>query len=156
MNKTVRNSLIVIGIVIAIFIITWIIYDIFKKEPVDENIINTNLTDENTGLDNFINELFDNVIVNETAENVIANTENNEDIEKKEEIDNASNVSVTSKEERAIELVEKEWGGSDGVYFLNESIDNQGRYIVSVRDKRTTDSLAFFVVDIDKELVTKR
>ena len=156
MNKTVRNSLIVIGIVIAIFIITWIIYDIFKKEPVDANIINTNLTDENTGLDNFINELFDNVIVNETAENVIANTENNEDIEKKEEIDNASNVSVTSKEERAIELVEKEWGGSDGVYFLNESIDNQGRYIVSVRDKRTTDSLAFFVVDIDKELVTKR
>lgn len=156
MNKTVRNSLIVIGIVIAIFIITWIIYDIFKKEPVDANIINTNLTDENTGLDNFINELFDNVIVNETAENVIANTENNEDIEKKEEIDNASNVSVTSKEERAIELVEKEWGGSDGVYFSNESIDNQGRYIVSVRDKRTTDSLAFFVVDIDKELVTKR
>lgn len=156
MNKTVRNSLIVIGIVIAIFIITWIIYDIFKKEPVDANIINTNLTDENTGLDNFINELFDNVIVNETAENVIANTENNENIEKKEEIDNAGNVSITSKEERAIELVEKEWGGSDGVYFSNESIDNQGRYIVSVRDKRTTDSLAFFVVDIDKELVTKR
>ena len=64
--------------------------------------------------------------------------------------------SVTTREEKAVELVKKEWGSTDGVYFSNESIDAQGRYIVSVRDKMTTTSLAFYLVDIDKQLVTQQ
>ena len=36
------------------------------------------------------------------------------------------------------------------------SIDNQGRYIVSVNDAKTTKTLAFFKVDVEKELVTKQ
>lgn len=36
------------------------------------------------------------------------------------------------------------------------SIDSQGRYIVSVNDKRSTKTLAFFVVDVEKGTVTKQ
>lgn len=156
MDKTVKRSLIIILIVIVLFIIIWLVYDMVKKEPVNANAVDTNFADENKGLDNIINELFDNVDVNEMEENTIQN-----EIENEINNDSISNVgssteSVTSKEQKAIELVKRAWGDTDGVYFSNMSIDNQGRYIVSVNDSRTTKTLAFFVVDIDKELVTKQ
>lgn len=160
MSKTVKNSLIVIGIVIVLFVMIWFIYDMIKTEPVDANVENTNLVDENTGLDNLINELFDDTTTNKLNENVVDNsdTDNEEDIknEEKNDTDVSTSENMTSKQEKAIALVKKAWGGEDGVYFSNESIDSQGRYIVSVRDKGTTNSLAFFLVDVEKELVTKQ
>ena len=158
MNKTVKNSLLVVAIVIIIFAIIWLTYDLFKKEPVNANVEDTNLADENTGLDNIINELFDNVIVNEMTGNTIEDNKNEVDENKNGQNTNqsSSTESVTSKEEKAIELVKKQWGDTSGVYFSNMSIDNQGRYIVSVNDKGSTKTLAFFVVDVEKELVTKQ
>ena len=164
MNKTVRNSLLVIVIAIVLFGIIWLVYDIIREQPVDANSVDTNLADENTGLDNIINELFDNVVTNEEQENTIQddNTETNTSTNKNEEepentvSSQQTTESVTSKEERSIELVKKEWGGTDGVYFSNESIDTQGRYIVSVRDSGTTSLLAFFLVDVNTGLVTKQ
>lgn len=161
MSKTVKNSLIVIAIVVVLFGIIWFVYDVFKKEPVDANV-NANLADENTGLDNIINDLFENVQANEQTENVVENENitNNQKEEKQEdktnEVISESTESVTTREEKAVELVKKEWGSTDGVYFSNESVDSQGRYIVSVRDKKTTASLAFYLVDVDKQLVTQQ
>ena len=161
MSKTVRNSLIVIAIVLVLFGIIWFAYDMFKKEPIEANT-NANLADENTGLDNIINDLFDNVQTNEQTENVVENENitNNQKEEKQEdktnEVISESTESVTTRDEKAVELVKKEWGSTDGVYFSNESVDSQGRYIVSVRDKKTTASLAFYLVDVDKQLVTQQ
>ncbi len=161
MSKTVKNSLIVIAIVVVLFAIIWFAYDVFKKEPVDANV-NANLADENTGLDNIINDLFENVQTNEQTENVVENENitNNQKEEKQEdktnEVISESTESVTTREEKAVELVKKEWSSTDGVYFSNESVDSQGRYIVSVRDKKTTASLAFYLVDVDKQLVTQQ
>lgn len=157
MSKTKKKICIIIAIVLILFIIICLVYDEMKTKPVDANTTNMNLVDENTGLDNIINELFDDVTTNEEVENEIeekedTNTEKNEENEE----DTSSTESVTSKQEKAINLVKKEWGGDDGVYFSNESIDSKGRYIVSVRDKGTTNSLAFFLVDVDRELVTKQ
>lgn len=158
MNKTVKNSLIIIAIVVVIFWIIWFVYDMLKKEPVDANA-DTNLIDENTGLDNIINTLFDNVQVNEEIEDKVANETQKEENKQENiinEVSTSTTESVTTKEEKAVELVKKEWGSTDGVYFSNESIDSQGRYIVSVRNKKTTASLAFYLVDIDKQLVTQQ
>lgn len=161
MSKTVKNSLIIIAIVVVLFCIIWLIYDIFKKDPVDTNA-NANLADENTGLDNIINDLFDNVQTNEQIDNVTENENviNSQEEDKQENkiggVSDETTESVTTREEKAVELVKKEWGSTDGVYFSNESIDAQGRYIVSVRDKKTTTSLAFYLVDIDKQLVTQQ
>lgn len=160
MDKTVKKSLIVIAIVIVIFGIIWLVYDMLKEEPVDSNVIDANLADENTGLDNIINELFDNVDTNESTENTVENVtepdDNKDENEQNTNKNTSTTESVTSREEKAVDLVKKEWGDTNGVYFSNESIDTNGRYIVSVRDVRTTNSLAFFVVDVDSGLVTKR
>lgn len=166
-KKTKKTNYLIIAIVIVLFIILCLAYDEMKVEPADANTVNDNLVDENTGLDNIINELFDDVTENEVEEENTqkenSNTENkdntneieNEENELEEE-DVSSTETVTSKEQKAINLVKQAWGGEDGVYFSNESIDSNGRYIISVRDKGTTNSLAFFLVDVDKELVTKQ
>ena len=158
MNKTVKNSLIIIAIVVVLFGMIWLVYDMLKKEPVDTKV-NANLADENTGLDNIINDLFDNSQTNEQKENVIESeniTNSQKEEDKTNEVSDGNIESVTTREERAVELVKKEWGSTDGVYFSNESVDSQGRYIVSVRDKKTTTSLAFYLVDVDKQLVTQQ
>ena len=133
MNKTVKKSLIIIAIVIVVFIIIWFVYDMFKKDTVETNS-NSNLVDGNTGLDNIINDLFE----NDSIENEPDTTEK-----------------ATTKEEKAIELAKKKWGSTSGVYFSNESINSDGRYIVSVRNSKTTDSLAFYLVDVEKGIVTE-
>ena len=173
MSKTVKNSLIIISILIVLFGIIWIVYDMVKKEPKDTDV-NANVLDGNTGLDNMINTLFDNTVENEQTENEISNTVTNRDEEDKDtEVDDhkkdenqdgkkeneeqeSTTESATAREEKAIELVKKEWGTTDGVYFSNESIDAQGRYIVSVRDRNTTASIMFYLVDVDKKLVTEQ
>lgn len=166
MNKTLRNSLIVILILIILFALIWLIYDSFKKEPANANITNENLLDENTGLDNLINDLFENVEVNETNNQIKQDenkqntnqeqTNNNTNQKNEQKNTETTNESVTSKEEKAVNLVKKTWGDSQGVYFSNMGIDNQGRYIVSVNDSGSTKTLAFYIVDVDKELVTKQ
>ena len=86
-----------------------------------------------SGLDNIINELFDDVTENEEIENEVeeentqkenSNTENEENTNELdneeneiEEEDISSTETVTSKEQKAINLVKKAWGGDDGVYL---------------------------------------
>ncbi len=150
MNKNVKNIIMVVVIILILFAIIWLGYDMLKSKPANTDV-DTNLADENTGLDNVINNLFDNVV---TEDIVDGNDVQSENIE--EQTNSVSTESITSKEARAIELVKKQWGSSDGVYFSNDSIDEAGRYIVSVHDSRTTGALAFYLVDVDKGLVTEQ
>lgn len=144
---------------ILLFVIIWFVYDSFKKEPANANAVTTNITDKNSGLDNVINDLFEKADINEIDANLIGNTivdDNTNSTNETVTNTGSSTTSVTSKEQKAVALVKKAWGDTDGVYFSNMSIDNQGRYIVSVNDAKTTKTLAFFKVDVDKELVTKQ
>ena len=162
MTKTIKVCLILLVIVIILFVIVFLAYDVFKEETVEVSE-NTNIVDGNTGLDNVINELFENVEVNETVESEEETTENTVSTstdenseEDEEETEDDESDSVTSKEEKAVALVKEEWGSTDGVYFRNESIDSDGRYIVSVRDSSTTTALAFYYVDLSTGLVTEQ
>lgn len=163
MNNSEKKVIFIIVIVLILFGIIWLVYDLVKKKPADTKTDNTNFADENTGLDNIINELFDNVTENENVEIDIKNEGNNvneigqnDTVEQNKINQSSSTESVTSKEQKAIELVKKTMGDTNGVYFSNMSIDSQGRYIVSVNDKRSTKTLAFFVVDVEKGTVTKQ
>ena len=66
---------------------------------------------------------------------------------------------MTAKETKAISLVKKEWikkyGSTDDVSF-NVSIQNDGKYGVTVYDTTTTKSIQFYIVDINTEIVTER
>ena len=159
MEKTAKKSALIILIMILLFVIIWFVYDSFKKEPANANAVTTNITDKNSGLDNVINDLFEKADINEIDANLIGDTivdDNTNSTNETVTNTGSSTTSVTSKEQKAVALVKKAWGDTDGVYFSNMSIDNQGRYIVSVNDAKTTKTLAFFKVDVDKELVTKQ
>jgi len=149
MSKTATRSIVTILIFLIIFILIWLYYDMVKQEPANANVVDANLEDENKGLDNVINELF--IEVNQVSED-------NEIEDKKEALESnqqTTSDSVTSKEEKAVNLVKEEWGRDTSVYFSNMGIDNDGRYIVSVNKKDST-VLAWYLVDVDKELVTRK
>ena len=58
---------------------------------------------------------------------------------------------ITPGEKKALEFVKtewkKEWGSLEGVSFNNESIQSDGKYIVSVNDSKTTRVLRRYIVD---------
>lgn len=66
------------------------------------------------------------------------------------------NGTVSSKEDKAIELVKKKWGSTEGVYFSNMAINSRGNYIVTVNDSITSKTLAFYEVDVENEMVKER
>lgn len=66
---------------------------------------------------------------NKSEENHVSNTEN--------------------KEEEAKEIVKNNWGEDDSVYYSYDGIDEDGRYIICVRDKATTKALFWYYVDME-------
>ena len=84
---------------------------------------------------------------NEIYENLIENEINEHEIETKDIQENKSNVSNAQK---AIDLVKKDWGADNSVYFHLDEIKNDGTYVVSVRDKNTTEAIIWYDVDIYK------
>lgn len=157
MSKSSKNifmlaiiALLVIGIAIAV-------YGHFKTEPIDANTSKENILDDaNAGLENFINDIFD--------ENNIENEEKNEEDNTQVNNTQTTNGTSTSKgntddvdnqitpgEKKALELAKEEWkkkrGNLEGVSFNNESIQSDGKYIVSINDSKTTRVIRRYVVD---------
>lgn len=162
MSKTVKITLIVIAIILVLFAIICFGYEHFKTQPVDANNVDTNLVDENAGLDNVINDLFETTDTEEAVEEepieeetYTEGTNSGEGSYKSEEKEEKTET-VTSKEEKAINLVKKEWGNTKGVYVSCMGIDNDGKYTISVNDSKTTRVLAFYTVDVDKGTVKEQ
>lgn len=156
MSKSTKNILILIVIGLLILGISIAVYSHFKTEPMDANTSKENILDDaNSGLDNFINDIFDeNDIGNETTTTEKGNVqENNTQVSNKpDNTDNTSNDNqITPGEKKALELVKeewkKEWGNLNDVSFNNESIQSDGKYIVSVNDNKTTRVIRRYVVD---------
>ena len=175
MSKGIRNTIVVIAIIIVLFIIVFVLYQNFQTEPMDANSTGENvLQDANTGLENMLNEILN----EETNQNVVNNTENqttqeNETVQEQvsqtanqnsSETENDEGLTeddnrMTPREEKAIELVKEDWkqnwGSLDGVSF-NVSVQNDGKYGVTVYDTTTTESIQFYIVDVDTEIVTEK
>lgn len=160
MSKTTRNTLIMIIIILLIFAIIFVWYQNFKTKPIDANTVSGNvLNDANTGLDNILNNILDDEN-NENTQN-IENTENkqeNQNTNQKEE-DVETENQMTSKENKAINLVKEqwkqEWGNLDDVSF-NVSVRNDGKYLVTVYDITTTQLIQGYIVDVETETIKER
>ena len=164
MSKETRNILITIVAVLFLFAVLFAVYDHFRSEPINANTSKENLIgDANTGLENMINDIFseENIIEDEpnntepnknTAENGM--TKNEEVVEPTED-----DSRMTPKEKKAIELVQEQWkkqmGSLDSVAF-NVSIQNDGKYGVTVYDTTTTQTIQFYIVDVDTGIVKER
>ena len=163
MSKGTRNILIIIAIALFLFAVLFAVYGHLHTEPMNANTAKENMIgDANTGLDNMINDIFseENIIEKpnntETNNNTVANTTNKKD----EDIETTEDDSrMTPKEKKAIELVQEQWkkemGSLDSVAF-NVSIQNDGKYGVTVYDTTTTQTIQFYIVDVDTGIVRER
>lgn len=156
MSKSTKNVFILIVIGLLILGIAIAVYSHFKTEPIDANTSKENILDDaNSGLENFINEIFDeNDIGNETTTTEKGNVQTNQ-TQTNSKPSNSGNTSTdnqtTPGEKKALELAKdawkKEWGNLNDVSFNNESIQGDGKYIVSVNDSKTTRVICRYVID---------
>ena len=164
----------IIQIILLILAIIWVVYENVKPQPVSIQTSNE-LPNENLGIENIINDLFENEvsntveneIVNEVMNEVVDQTENenvNQNNETSSEINENNNDSetvtgtTTSREEKAVELAkeyyEEEYGSAEGIYFRYDSVYGDGRYIVIASTEGRT--VAFLFVDLNTGIVTKK
>ena len=61
-----------------------------------------------------------------------------------------------TEQEKAIDIVKKDWGDTENVSITVDGVNNDGRYIISVRDKNTTEALAFYTVNVSDKTFSKR
>ena len=165
MSKGTKNIIIIVAITLLVFAILFAVYGHFKTEPMNANTSKENvLGDANTGLENLLGNIFneENVVKNEntTGNNEETNKETNINQDNKNETTNsAQENNLTPKETKAIELAKKQWidemGSTNNVSF-SVSIQNDGKYGVTIYDTTTTRTIQFYIVDVDNETVKER
>ena len=152
MSKEMKIILTIVSIILLVFAILFAIYANNKSEPMNSNThLGTIVDDPNNGLQNMLGNIFDEENETENTNSANSNSEVEEDI--------TNGDTMTAKETKAISLVKKEWikkyGSTDDVSF-SVSIQNDGKYGVTVYDTTTTKSIQFYIVDVDTEIVTER
>jgi len=118
------------------------------KNQIENDVKNQ---EENTEVENetIENEIVENVI-DEKNENTIENkTENTTSSETFEE-------EPKTEEEKAKDIVIKDWGNTNNIEIGVDGMNQNGSYIVTVRDSKTTEALAFYTVNVKDGTFTKK
>ena len=161
-----------IGFMIVIFIVVIIVAAVIifgkssketKNESAENNVVETVENAEiieNTSVEN-TSDSEENT--NQVAENVVENVENttqNEVTEQQavvqttpqtEEINTSSapeQPGVTDEKQKAIELVKKEWGNDDTVNYVFDYVNENGEYVIAVKDKQSATTKYYFRVNL--------
>lgn len=115
-----------------------------KIENIIENIIDeeeTNQTANQTETQN--NSLTE----NKTIPNKTANTDEGKNSA------GSYQPGITDEKQKAIELVKKEWGDDHSVDFSFDYINENGEYVISVKDRETATVKCYFRVNLTTESV---
>lgn len=120
-----------------------------------ENIVeDENVAQENTLQENQVEENVTQNEVSNEVENKVSNTTKNTAASNSTVQNSApAQPAVTDKKQRAIELVKKEWGTDDSVSYVFEYINENGEYVIAVKDKASATVKYYFRVDLDTETV---
>lgn len=160
----IDKKLVVICTLIVVLIVGGIVgYKIYKLNNTENEVVQmenkTNTTNINTQK-NEIEEVKkeENKVEEEIKEDnttTESNTQNTE-IKGKEEVDTQNEKeNESNKKEQALDLVKKEWGEDNTVYYTVDS--NSGNiYNISVRSKATTEALIEYEVDVTKKTVVMK
>ena len=133
----------VLIIVIPLIIIVGIICGIaFSKNTTKNANTNTQKQEENT-----ITNEETNSIVNEIDENNIIENNVSENTQVTTNPDEPQETPKTD-EEKALEIVKKDFGARENTKFTVEGTDSNGRIVVVVSNINTTAAMAFYHVDI--------
>ncbi len=154
MNNKIKNVIIVI-IFSLIFSISLIMILDRKDSSIDqnlvkienENVVNNTVKNQITSNNTLKEE--NNIDANNINENTTSNVIGKEETNSEKEEDSSQN-----KEEKAINLVKKEWGSDDDSVYFNIANKNGNKYTISVNSSETTEAIAWYDVDLDTEKVT--
>lgn len=135
MKKVVIYILVIIAIIILGIMVGKSLVEENKTAPVISENKNQNKIENN--IKNEIKNDAENIVENE-------NIEEEETVEDNEQEEEKPKTNL----EKAIDIVKKEWGEDNTVYFAEDMQTEQGDYIICVRDNETTDALAWFKVNL--------
>lgn len=139
-------------LIIIVIVIGIIAFWIGRLENDEEN---------NNALNKIENSVLSNKVENNIYENEV--NKNKEVINEENTITDEQTSSETfeeepkTQEEKAIEIVKNDWESqASNAIFSSDGIDENGRYVISVRDKNTTEALAFYIVNVNDKTFTKK
>lgn len=162
MQNQKKKIIIIVGVVILAILITLLtvkLINIEKNKEKEVSNLNQNAIENN---------ILENAIKNENTEN----TENIVVVDKEKEDNNKNDLIETSPtigeeeitkteiekkendEEKAVNIVKKDWGEDNSVYFTIEETQNE-KYTISVREKDTTRTISAYEVNIQTETFIK-
>lgn len=156
-----NRAKILIGIVIVILIIA-IIFGFSKNKKIDNNEVQNqqefgnvfDYVNETNETENQINNVIENNVI---EENIISdekenynNTQSNNSnvVVGKEEKESSSENTEVNNVDTAIELAKKEWAISINSYDFEAELQNDGTYIVRVRNKTTRNEVTRYTVNV--------
>lgn len=142
--KKVLIYVLLIAIVIAggIFVAKKIAKDDTTK-PVSQENVERNETKNN--LNNTTNTNINNDVVNENN-----NIQNNETDDNETKPNEDPVQTATTDEEKAIAIAKKEWGNDSGVNFVFDHKNENGEFVIAVRDSNTTAAIEWYTVNVQE------
>ena len=159
-RKIIIIVVIVVALVILISLLTIKLIKIEKNKG--KEVFNSN---ENAIKSNIIENDIENDIENEIIENAVVDTEKEENNKNnsqntspsigEEEVTKTEIEKEETNKEKAMNIVKKDWGEDDNVYFTFESIDSRGNYIVYVREGETTRAISSYTINLETGTFTK-
>ena len=141
MKKVLVILAIIVVIVAGIFVAKKIIKSDEIKTVSQENVEKNQK--ENTS-NNTINTTINNEISNETQENILQNNEIQENDTKQNPTEEAK-----TDEEKAIAIAKKKWGEDASVNFVFDHKNENGEFVIAVRNSTTTAAIEWYIVNIN-------
>lgn len=109
-------------------------------------ILDKPVTPSNNNITNTANEIITNIVSNNIIENTALDINT---IENQIQITTNIGPDTTSGKDKAIKLVKDDWGEDTSVYFYVDEVNEDGKYMVSVRDNATTSVVVWYMVDVN-------
>ncbi len=147
-----------VGVLIVILLIVIGIFAFPKNETEKKNsmqnmtILNETQNEQKEETNTEQNEIMENEITNTIQNGEVTSNEIAEPGTSSETLEE----SPKTAEEKAIELVKKDWKEQNNVQFSIDGMDENGNYIVAVRNSQTTEALAFYRVNLGNQTFTKK
>lgn len=148
-----KGSGIIIAVIIGIIIIGVILG--FMGNPSENKVVtlNENVTVQNKQ----VNNTEKNNVQNNQTENLTS--ENTETAEQNIQTTTEEKNEETPKTdtEKAIDIVKLDLGSmAENANITVDSVTNDGKFVISVREKDTTQALAFYTVNVNDKTFTKK
>lgn len=160
-SKTNLKIWVPIICIVVVAITFYLIHNMQNK--IEENGIQ-NTTDMDECVQDVENELIEeniaeeNIVIENDEPNEITNTEENTSSKNTTSSTNSQSSTpaqpgVTDKKQKAIELVKKEWGEDDTVSYVFDYVNENGEYVIAVKDRSSATVRNYFRVNLETETV---